>query len=433
MPQRKRIRSVPNSNGVYRRYQNGVLEQTVTKVGTGSYALASETSVEDDFPNGWNSRNRLLKSKYLSDENRQRLLDQNYGTNWWLERTNRYTNTSASVSATVASIRETYEGPLWHNSFVNSLGTYPTFDTQLLSAWGWGSKAIGKAAPTAPKANTASFVGELREGLPTIPLLSLLRNPETLFGFAKDTSREYLNVQFGIVPLYRDIFELAKSVNNTRAVMEQLKRDSNRTVRRRLSDAPRISSTVTTQSVGLEGLTTPYLYTSAVNMPTQAFCINTENRWFSGKFRYAINTGKVDTLLDKLEVYEREARITMGLSPDIGTIWELTRFSWLFDWFVDVGSTLRSLNVYSHDNLVMHHGYAMSHVKTEVVSSSGHIMRGIPNPKPIVNTFVRERKMRVKASPFGFDVSLNGTTAFQNSILAALGISKVPMTLLPRW
>jgi hypothetical protein len=168
-------------------------------------------------------------------------------------------------------------------------------------------------------------------------------------------------------------------------------------------------------------------------MPTQAFCINTENRWFSGKFRYAINTGKVDTLLDKLEVYEREARITMGLSPDIGTIWELTRFSWLFDWFVDVGSTLRSLNVYSHDNLVMHHGYAMSHVKTEVVSSSGHIMRGIPNPKPIVNTFVRERKMRVKASPFGFDVSLNGTTAFQNSILAALGISKVPMTLLPRW
>jgi hypothetical protein len=303
-----------------------------------------------------------------------------------------------------------------------------TLNDQTLFTYGFGSRAIKKTAPTAPEANLAQGVAELREGLPKMLGVNLLRSG-SLRVVPKNAAGEYLNYQFGIAPIISDVKQLSESVIKSRSVTEQLLRDNGRLVRRRLEELPLFESATTTVS---SGSCTPYSGAFVDStMPIQYWTTRSTRRWFSGAFRYKIPDMIGSSFLDKLEKYEFLARRHLGLTFDASTAWEVTRFSWLVDWFIDFGSVLSAISVMGHDKLTLHHGYCMSEVDVELISSSSHHLRNIPHP-PLVNRYYRNRKVRVKASPFGFDVDLNALSLVQNGILAALGISKAPQTILPQ-
>lgn len=162
------------------------------------------------------------------------------------------------------------------------------------------------------------------------------------------------------------------------------------------------------------------------NFPTSGITakqiIVEQRQWFSGAFTYYLPDSDELGGLGRLAL---EADRLFGVVPDIADLWNLIPWSWLVDWFVNVGPVLQNLANYSKYGLVMPYGYMMEHtiveyqytftpsVKTDKIVGGG------------VNlVIVDETKKRVQASPFGFGVTWDGFNPGQLAILAALGLSR---------
>jgi hypothetical protein len=152
-----------------------------------------------------------------------------------------------------------------------------------------------------------------------------------------------------------------------------------------------------------------------------------QERWFSGAYTYYLPPyGSFDR-------YRSLANKLFGsdLTPEV--LWNLSPWSWLADWNLQISSSIAAAQRFQNDNLVLRYGYLM--VRDRVTVSSNYSIKGIsPQDTPFTRagyTHVHyDRKRRVKSTPFGF--GMNPTTdfnPFQWSILAALGMTKAPRVL----
>lgn len=92
-----------------------------------------------------------------------------------------------------------------------------------------GTTAIARTIPTNSVASAAQFLGELREGLPSVPGSNLIGKSGSPSAYAD----EFLNYSFGIKPLLSDLQKFAEAGRTSVKVIDQLKADSGRLVRRR--------------------------------------------------------------------------------------------------------------------------------------------------------------------------------------------------------
>lgn len=107
----------------------------------------------------------------------------------------------------------------------------------------------------------------------------------------------------------------------------------------------------------------------------------------------------------------------LGLIPSESLLWEATRWSWLVDWFSNMGDVLSNIEAKTRDNAVSIYAYAQRRVVREYkfTYSNGFYDVGF--------TRVYDTKCRRKIDPFGLagEVSL---TDLQLGILLALGITR---------
>jgi hypothetical protein len=406
----------------------------------GGYGAGSKTAVSpapssykvtrDDPHTGWNSSRQLLASPKVREVLKERIRMQDYGGSFISESGSLTTNYSFDGWTDPYPTRNTllYGDLSLNGTFHCSTGwspTLPTEEVQLLGLIGFGGNAIRATSPTKEQAGLSVFLGELREGLPSMLGAHLLKSRSFLSSM-RGSGSEYLNLQFGVMPLVRDLQALVRSVERSEAILAQLKRDAGRPVRRRLHLPPDVSSGVVRENYIPSPSLVTWLYTYLdTSKSGYGFWESSEERWFSGEFRYYWPQAG-NTLLDKMGTYKREARVLYGLTLDPSTFWELTRFSWLFDWFIDIGGFLDGIALMGSDRLVIPHAYAMSHVQyTQSIASRTTLCGQVP----FRQTRTVERKMRVRASPYGFDVGWDSLSAFQTSILAALGLSRTPLAL----
>lgn len=273
-----------------------------------------------------------------------------------------------------------------------------------------GSTAISRCEPTRPSADLSTAIGELlHDGIPSLP------------GKAEgNVGEEYLNLQFGWSPTISDGRSFIQAVRNSDRTALQYARDSGTLVRRRY-DFPlerSVSSITESKYPGYWGGPS----SDVVHTGTRVTTTTVETRtWFSGAFTYHIPRSALGRT-----VYQLDKKY--GILPGVDTLWQLTPYSWLVDWFSNAGDVIHNLNAFTENGLVMAYGYVMQDtIKTIDCSWVGTLRdwQAVYRPYTLVDQIVYRSRQRIQATPYGFGLDWNGFNPFQLSILAALGITRV--------
>jgi len=286
---------------------------------------------------------------------------------------------------------------------------------------GRGTTLISRSIPTNPVVDGSVGLAELfREGIPSMIGSTLLRSR---VGFLRGLGSEYLNFEFGWKPLVSDVRSAAKAIIESEKILTQLTRDSGKNVRRRRHFLPTIEVTAATHTLGQpRGLENGYYY----NSPSWTRLTDEYRRdtWFSGAYTFEYDPGN----LTEISRIATQARLLYGLQLNPEVLWNLAPWSWLVDWFANVGPLLHNVSAFQNDQLVLRYGYVMDRhrrTNTQVVTARPNLI-GNKAPSLFKEVYSVDWKRREKATPYGFGVASSSFTIRQWAILAALGITRGP-------
>jgi hypothetical protein len=320
-------------------------------------------------------------------------------------------------------IKVRYEGPLAAVSVPNVLIPSPPTPGNLDVL---GATAISRCKPTNSVADASTFLGELlREGLPTLVGIKSWKKKTSV---AREAGGGYLNAEFGWKPIVADIQSLAKRAAEANLVLSQYERDAGRQVRRTY-EFP-IEQTRTIQylgpSDGVHSGSVPSNVNIDTSRPVPSLYKQTKfyrKTWFSGAFVYHLPS-HYDSRIGLFKAAARSGPLLgLDLRPEV--VWNLAPWTWAIDWFSNAGDVVSNLSDWATDGLVMSYGYMMEHTiieDTYWLAGPTRWKPGYPTASTVVAVY--ERKRRVRASPFGFGLTINMLSPRQLAIAAALGLSK---------
>lgn len=278
----------------------------------------------------------------------------------------------------------------------------------------FGTSAIARVLPTNPNSSLSTALAELKqEGLPRLPGSSMRDQVD----LARKSGDEFLNLEFGWLPLVNDVKSFADSVRRSRQIIDQYVRDSDQKIRRRYTPEALVSNS-TFVGTGLA-------HGQNIQCPGSSVSKKTSTQFsFSGAFRYHV---PVDSeFLGRLRRYEAlSARLfDTRITPEL--VWNLAPWSWAIDWFTNTGDVIHNISRLGSDGLVMQYGYAMRHMRVaEIHGGSYDFTDSVGRQQGYVERSIgSEWKQRVKAHPYGFGIDDTSLTAIQAAILAALGLTR---------
>jgi hypothetical protein len=314
------------------------------------------------------------------------------------------------------------------------LGTAPIKESTLdlrsrESLEAWGTTAISRCSPVNSHSELLTAVAEsLKDGIPTIPGLSLWRDRTAI---ARGAGSEYLNAQFGWVPLVNDIRETTSAMKRAAEHVKQFKRDAGRNVRRRY-EFPSETSTVVVQDTGQISNAGGFLQTGGGFLGDRYYADGnssgrfqhiretTRKTWFSGAFTYHIPGS--DTQIEKVMSAIQQSDLLFGVVPTPDVLWNLTPWSWATDWFANTGDVLTNVSNAMLYGQVLRYGYVME--KTTILDRRYLDLDHFGGPHRIESVVKTTVKRRIRANPFGFGLTYDGLDGYQLSILAALGMTR---------
>lgn len=243
----------------------------------------------------------------------------------------------------------------------------------------------------------------------------------------------FLAIQFGWLPLLSDIRKYVKAQKNGQQRLRQLIRDNGRPIRR--------SSTWNDFTNHYGGGTSNYNSGSgAALQPTfvtqcygpgptyrRVHTNDSTKTWAEGVFRYHLPPGPRDVAWTK-----KMMRRIMGqrVTPDM--IYNIMPWSWLVDYFTDLGTFISNVSPGVGDRLAADYAFVM---KTEKWTSNrdgdAHVQGSKTENANLLrptaaSSCTTTRKMRSVASPFGWGIKQSDLSPKQLAILGALGLSKLP-------
>jgi hypothetical protein len=297
--------------------------------------------------------------------------------------------------------------------------SYPTIDESQL--WAKGGKAIAGVRPTDPNSSLLVFLGEVkREGIPSLSPAAF----KDKISFFRSLGNDYLNLEFGWKPFISELRSIAKSVSSSDEVIRAYAANADRPVRTRYTFPDSLVETnpATSSAYGWPGFHTNLYQNPGV---LSRWTSQSTKTWFEGVFRYHLSPD-----LGQMAQFKRNSQLAnklLGtrLTPEV--LWNLTPWSWLVDWVIDIGTLVGNLSYLGQDGLVMQYGYIMQNGRNSThyhlnglryTGSTGYLVSQLNQHA--------EYKLRRAASPYGFGLNLDGFSAKQWSILSALGIAKGP-------
>jgi len=275
-------------------------------------------------------------------------------------------------------------------------------------AYALGATGIARTEPTNPAFDMSVTLGELmREGIPNAPGHSVMERTK----LAKSAGGEYLNVEFGWLPLVRSVKDFAATVNNHDDIIRKYQEGANRVIKRRYEWEPETVYGYQATNFGAVPANGSFTgggrYTSTL-----------KKTWLEVEYKYYLPIG--GSTNDKIRRFGSYARKLYGvrLTPEV--LWNLAPWSWAADWVANTGDVIHNISAIGTDGLVIRNGYIMCHTQRITVDHGRYNAAG-----PVCyRTVVEESKTRRPATPYGFGLSYDGLSVKQKAILVALGMSK---------
>jgi hypothetical protein len=241
----------------------------------------------------------------------------------------------------------------------------------------------------------------------------------------KDLGDFYLENQFGWLATIRDAVSLISLQKKTQKKLKQLLRDNGKLVRRRVVLFDNESDVVDTSGEAW-GLINPgfvsYFYAGAPTYSTRSS--TTDSVWGSAAFRYWLPTGPGDIVYKPALI--RALHGTFNLGPT--ALYNMIPWSWLVDWFSNVGFVIDNLDAGVADRLAADWFYMMRK-KVNLVRTEFRLPMYDISGLPVILTGTASQqsfsKVRLRGSPFGFAISESSLNPMQLSILGALGLSRL--------
>lgn len=311
----------------------------------------------------------------------------------------------------IATGNTSYKGTIGYlrTQYGFSIGTNQTESTTKSN----GTTAIARTTPTSPVFSASVAIGEVaREGLPSVAGVQTWRDRTKLH---RGASSEFLNYQFGWLPLVSEVKNLAYAVKNQQKILRDFRQSSGKNIRVAYEFPSSTRSEARAQVMGASssngvGLGAGIGYVSSIE-ETRA--------WFKGCFTYALPVG--DSQLAKAARFEAYANKLLGvrLTPEV--LWNLAPWTWAVDWFSNTGDIISNFSNLGRDGLVLKYGYSMyrrSFTSEQYVSYPGF-------SGPLTSKRVNLHFHRYPSSPyFGFGTT-GSLTKTQSAVLVALGINFV--------
>lgn len=298
----------------------------------------------------------------------------------------------------------------------NTPGGVLTYTNPALNAAGRQAEAYSKMKPAQPEMALLNTIFELKE----FPLMLKSRFDNGL----KDISSFWVALQFGWLPLLRDVRSFVQIQRNAQKMVKQLMRDNGRPVRRTIELANAATSIPTATGASYSAFSEVFITQMYYSEPKWVVTGKTwERYWASGRFRYYLPPGPRD-----VEWNKKMVRRLYGLYPSPKFVYDAIPWTWLIDWFSGLGDVISNMDAGVADRLAADYFYTMHEngiTKEQTVTGS---FRG-PDTAPLsvsaITRATKSRKTRHHGNPFGLPSGTTSLSPMQLSILGALGLSKL--------
>jgi hypothetical protein len=307
------------------------------------------------------------------------------------------------------------------------------------------TKGILRTRPGQSEASLGQFLAELKD-LPTVPGRGLLKALQGVplkkivpairaraASFLGASASEHLNYEFGWRPFLKDLRDFRALSKRIDTSLQRLIRENHRNIRRRASlgrdrvtvqdyNTPNAYNFPLWDCGGFDAMaaTSGHTYISGYT--------TTETRtWFVAGYRYDIP----DT--NSWLWRGRAAAVLYGAFPTPELVYSVTPWSWLADWFTDLGDLVGYFSPNAVDALVTRYAFTMREVirTDECTANTRWEKRSDPlftwqDARGIL-TSKRKLISRQRAhgyAPFGTNLVSGTLSARQAAILASIGISR---------
>lgn len=328
-----------------------------------------------------------------------------------------------------ASIHSQRPGSLYKNFKYNgSIAVNAPFGVSSLSTVNpdaFAGTAWDRLRPEKPSFEGLNALFELKD----VPGMLRQRFTRDLRGAANF----HLATQFGWLPLLRDVRNFVQTQRSAQKRLTWLIRNNGKPVRRRIeiSNDVVVSSPVVenTFNVSSTGWYTPFTVAphtiNSAGMTRTNYEEVTRRKWASARMRYWLPPGPQDVEWTKGML----SRI-YGLRPTPSVVYNAVPWSWLVDWFTNLGQLIENVSPGVADRLAADYVYIMESNEIRRITTVELSLYGSDGSSPVRLSAsahkLSSKKKRVMGSPFGFNVDQGTTlTGMQLSILGALGLSRL--------
>jgi len=302
---------------------------------------------------------------------------------------------------------------------------------------------LRRAIPTKSEINLTRIAGESREA----PLLFKAanyrpRNPAEVAG-------SYLNYLFGVKPTVSDLQSIAETVqkwdSHLRSYVAMEKRRIRRSSTEKLgsnsdsgmntghfgyNNSSPIACGPMTANVGRLLPGSPFSANDSLGVTITWSCFVTQSLRQFSTFEYFVPRPR--DLMGRLDKYRQLAQSVIGGGLDESTAYDLTPWTWLAGWFVDVGGLLRYQQSVADNQVVASTcGYSFYEEGRGSIHFSGLYPDGGSWPAKVSNftagaaTFEWKHHIRRGSSPYSIGPTWD-LSQQQWAILGALGLSRAP-------